>query len=69
MVTKRQPGINEDRHTPAAADSAGLSPRAQAQPDDRAFGGGRGDHLGTFGRDSAVLAEAGSDFRKVVQAS
>jgi hypothetical protein len=26
MVTKRLPGVDEDRHAPAAADRAGLSP-------------------------------------------
>jgi len=50
--------LNEDRYAPVRADGAGVSPRAQAQPDDRGPGGVESDHPGAPGRSAAVPTEA-----------
>jgi len=55
------PGVDEDRHAPAAVDSQGVSSGAQAQPDDRRFSGGTGDHPGAPGGGAAVPAQTGVD--------
>jgi hypothetical protein len=60
---------DEDRYAPAAVNGEGLSPGGEALKDNCGFGGVGGDHLGTSDRNAAVLAEAGFDFRKVVQAN
>jgi len=41
VVVKRLPGTDEDRHAPAAAVGASLSPGVEVEPDDCRFGGGR----------------------------
>mgnify|MGYP006987897104 CR=1 FL=1 len=52
---------NQDRHAPTAADGPGLSPCAQAQPDDCGFSRVGGAHPGAPGRGGEVPAQAGFD--------
>lgn len=55
------PGADEDHHAPVTADGQGVSPGAQAQPDDCGFSGVGGDHLGAFGGGVSVPSQAGVD--------
>lgn len=62
-IWRRLPGIDDDRHALAAADPASLSPRAEAQFNDRGSGWCGIDLSGAPGADYAILAQAGFDVR------
>ena len=58
------PSVDEDRHALAAVDGAGVSPGAQAEPNDCRFGRVGDDHPGSPGRGAAISTEAGFDIKK-----
>ena len=60
------PDADENRNAPASILCAGVSPGAQAQPDDRRSGVGDGDHPGAPGGSAPVPAEAGVDIGKAI---
>jgi len=56
------PGVDENGYAPIAADGAGISPGAEAQPDDRGFSEVGDDHPGAFSVSTAVPAKVGFVF-------